>query len=150
MKLIFPATVALLLAAPAFAKCLRENPGRLDRCRRKVMAHLCARSPFRRVLLGLAGALALGCAAQEPPALFRGADMKLGEKLIAANKCVACHQQKVGGDGSAIYRPAGRIKTPGLLIGMVEQCSNQLNLTLFPDEVTAIAAVLNRDHYKFK
>ena len=26
----------------------------------------------------------------------------------------------------------------------------ELNLTLFPDEVTAISAVLNRDHYRFK
>jgi hypothetical protein len=33
---------------------------------------------------------------------------------------------------------------------MVEQCSLQLNLQLFPEEVDAIAAVLNRDHYKFK
>jgi hypothetical protein len=33
---------------------------------------------------------------------------------------------------------------------MVQQCSTQLNLQLFPEEVDAIAAVLNRDHYKFK
>jgi hypothetical protein len=25
-----------------------------------------------------------------------------------------------------------------------------LNLQMFPEEVTAVAAVLNRDHYKFK
>jgi hypothetical protein len=25
-----------------------------------------------------------------------------------------------------------------------------LNLGLFPEEVTSVAAVLNRDHYKFK
>lgn len=102
----------------------------------------------RRGLAGLAASCVMGCWAQ--PAIFRDADLKLGDKLIADNKCVACHQQKVGGDGSAIYRPAGRINTPGLLRGMVEQCSAQLNLTLFPEEVTAIAAVLNRDHYKFK
>lgn len=114
------------------------------------MSHLVASSRLRRILPGLVGAIALGCAAQEPPELFRGADLKLGEKLIADSNCVACHQRRVGGDGSAIYRPAGRINTPGLLRGMVEQCSTQLNLTLFPDEVTAIAAVLNRDHYKFK
>jgi hypothetical protein len=33
---------------------------------------------------------------------------------------------------------------------MVEQCNLELNLTLFPDEVTAISAVLNRDHYRFR
>lgn len=82
--------------------------------------------------------------------IFQGADLKLGEKLIAEQKCAACHQQKVGGDGSAIYKPAGRINTPGFLRGMVEQCNTQMNLGLFPEEVTAISAVLNRDHYKFK
>ena len=55
----------------------------------------------------------------------------------------------VGGDGSAIYRPAGRINTPGALRGMVDFCSTELNLQLFPEEVTAIAAVLQRDHYRF-
>jgi len=88
--------------------------------------------------------------AQELPALYSGADLKLGEKLIAENKCSACHQQKVGGDGSAMYKPAGRLNTPGLLRGMVEQCNTELNLGLFPEEVTSIAAVLNRDHYRFK
>lgn len=83
-------------------------------------------------------------------AVFPDADLKLGEKLMAEHKCVACHQQKVGGDGSAIYKPAGRINTPGFLRGMVEQCNTELNLGLFPEEVTSIAAVLNRDHYRFK
>ncbi len=84
------------------------------------------------------------------PAAYAGADLALGDKLIAEHRCAACHQQKVGGDGSAIYKPAGRINSPGLLRGMVEQCSLNLNLALFPDEVTAIAAALNRDHYRFK
>ena len=91
----------------------------------------------------------LPVAAQEP-AVFRGADLKLGERLITENKCVACHQQKVGGDGSSIYKPAGRINTPGFLRGMVEQCNTELNLGLFPEEVTAVAAVLNRDHFRFR
>ena len=81
---------------------------------------------------------------------LQGADLALGAKLIAENKCAQCHTGKVGGDGSAIYRPQGRINNAGLLRGMVENCSTQLNLQLFPEEVTAIAAVLNRDHYKFK
>ena len=86
----------------------------------------------------------------EIPSLYSGADLAMGTQLISKHKCVACHQQKVGGDGSAIYRPAGRIDTPGLLRGMVEQCNTELNLALFPEEVTSIAAVLNRDHYRFK
>ena len=56
----------------------------------------------------------------------------------------------MGGDGSAIYNPKGRINTPGLLRGMVEGCNTKFNFGLFPEEVTAIAAVLNRDYYKFK
>ena len=82
--------------------------------------------------------------------MFRNADLALGSKLIQENKCAQCHVQRVGGDGSAIYRPAGRINTPGFLRGMVEQCNTELNLGLFPEEVEAVAAVLNRDHYKFK
>jgi hypothetical protein len=81
--------------------------------------------------------------------IFKGADLALGARLIAENRCAQCHISKVGGDGSSIYRPKGRINNAGLLRGMVENCSAQLNLQLFPEEVTAIAAVLNRDHYKF-
>lgn len=84
------------------------------------------------------------------PSIFKGADLKLGEKLIEEHKCTACHVQKVGGNGSAIYKPLGRINTPGFLRGMVDQCNTEMNLGIFPDEVTSIAAVLNRDHYKFK
>ena len=84
------------------------------------------------------------------PAIFKGADLKMGEQLIAEHQCVACHTRWVGGDGSAIYKPLGRINTPAFLRGMVEQCNTELNLGLFPEEVTAIAAVLNRDHYRFK
>ena len=55
-----------------------------------------------------------------------------------------------GGDGSDVYNPAGRINTAGLLRGMVEQCNTELNFGMFPEDVTAVAAVLNRDHYKLK
>lgn len=103
------------------------------------------------ILIPIVLALGAGTAlAQQVPVIFQGADLKLGEKLIADNRCVACHQQKVGGDGSAMYKPGGRINAPGLLRGMVEQCNTELGLSLFPEEVTAIAAVLNRDHYRFK
>ncbi len=91
-----------------------------------------------------------GLAQAAGPAIFKDADLKLGEQLIAQGKCSQCHASKVGGDGSAIYKPTGRINEPGLLRGMVEQCNSMLNLQMFPEEVTAVAAVLNRDHYKFK
>lgn len=88
-------------------------------------------------------------AAQAAP-LFRDADLAMGEKLIQEHKCGACHARKVGGDGSAIYRPKGRINNAGALRGMVQYCSTELNLSLFPEEVTAMAAVLDRDHYHFE
>ncbi len=99
------------------------------------------------------GLLCLGAGAQPVPSaaeVFRGADLALGERLMKEHRCAACHVSKFGGDGSAIYRPAGRINTPGFLRGMVEQCNTELNLGLFPEEVSAVAAVLNRDHYRFK
>lgn len=97
----------------------------------------------------VAWALACGAATATPLAIFDGADLALGEQLVAENKCEACHTRKVGGDGSAIYRPQGRINTPAALRGMVQYCATELNLSLFPEEVTAIAAVLQRDHYRF-
>ena len=84
------------------------------------------------------------------PAIYKDADYKLGEKLIAESKCVAGHVSKVGGNGSAIYKPQGRINNASLLRGMVEQCNTELNLGMFPEDVTSVAAVINRDHYKFK
>ncbi len=98
-------------------------------------------------LLMLAPASALAQGAAE---LFRDADLALGEQLIRQHRCTECHIRKVGGDGSAIYRPAGRISTPGFLRGMVEQCNTELNLGMFPDEVSSVAAVLNRQWYRFK
>ena len=66
-------------------------------------------------------ALGMGSAASaQEPALFKNADLKLGQRLIAENKCAECHARKWADDGNAIYRPKGRINTPALLQGMVE------------------------------
>ena len=105
--------------------------------------------PAMMSVLLLAVGVSAGAQAQTP-AIFKDADIALGEKLVAEHKCAACHATKVGGDGSAIYTPQGRINTAGFLRGMVEQCNSTLNLGLFPEEVNAVAAVINRDHYKFK
>lgn len=104
------------------------------------------------LLAGLLPALAASAADAPGSAavLFRDADLAVGEKLIREHKCNECHARKYGGDGAAIYRPQGRVNTPAALRGMVEQCSLELNLAFFPDEVTSISAVLNRDHYRFK
>jgi hypothetical protein len=105
------------------------------------------------LLAGLACATAAHAqgagATASTPQIFRDADLALGEKLLRENDCAACHARKVGGDGSAIYRPKGRINSPSALRGMVDYCSTELKLSLFPEEVTAVAAVLQRDHYRF-
>lgn len=101
-------------------------------------------------VLALAWALCSPAQAQTAAELFKDADLALGAKLIAEHRCSECHARKVGGDGSAVYRPKGRINTPGLLRGMVEQCNTELNLGMFPEEVSSVAAVINRDHYRFK
>ena len=104
----------------------------------------------RRAFAACCAWWAMAALAQPVPEIFRGADLALGARLMAEHRCAECHARKVGGDGSAIFRPAGRIASPGFLRGMVEQCNMELNLGLFPEEVSAIAAVLNRDHYRFK
>lgn len=99
------------------------------------------------MVCGLVGAVS---SVGAEPAIFVGADIPLGERLMAEHRCAQCHTSKVGGDGSAIYKPAGRVNNPGALRGMVEQCNVTLNLQMFPEEVTAVSAVLNKAHYKFK
>lgn len=105
---------------------------------------------MKHLLLILSCWVALAATAQTLPDLYLGADLKLGEKLITESQCNACHIRNVGGNGFAIYRPAGRVNSLGALRGQVEACNTMLNLALFPEEVTSISAVLNRDHYHFK
>jgi len=102
------------------------------------------------LLLACALAQAQSQAPAPVPAEFKGADLALGEKLIRELDCDACHIRRVGGNGSAIYRPQGRISRPSALLTQVEVCNTELKLQLFPDDVQAIAAVLQRDHYRFR
>ena len=104
----------------------------------------------RALALSVACAAAAAVAAQPAAELFRGADLPAGERLIKEHQCAACHVRKVGGDGSLIYRPAGRIQTASALATMVERCNTELTLGMFPEDVIAVSAVLNRDHYRFK
>ena len=97
--------------------------------------------------LGLAGAYAWG---GDDASIFQGADLDMGRKLLKEHRCAECHAKKFGGDGSDVYRPLEKVKTAGQLRGMVEACNTELNFGMFPEEVTAVAAVLNKDHYKFK
>lgn len=113
-------------------------------------AHARWQVAVKPLLVTAAALLSMSAAAQTTASLYKDADLPLGEKLLREHRCADCHSRKVGGDGAAIYRPQGRINTAGALRGMVEQCNLELNLALFPEEVTSISAVLNRDHYRFK
>ena len=104
---------------------------------------------MKRAITALALALVTAAAWADGPAAFRDADLALGERLIAEHRCNQCHALKWADDGKAIYRPQGRINTPAALLAMVERCSSELSLTLFPEEIEAVAAVLNRDHSHF-
>ncbi|MEO7242807.1 MAG: hypothetical protein ABIW85_07815 [Variovorax sp.] len=101
------------------------------------------------IVLTVFALVATAALSQTTPQIFVGADLALGGRLIKEHRCTECHVGKVGGHGSQIYRPLERISTPGFLRGQVEQCNTELGLSLFPEEVTAVAAVLNRDHYHF-
>lgn len=96
------------------------------------------------------GGLLCGVSAQASPDALRDADLKLGERLIQEHRCTECHVSKVGSDGSAIYRPQGRVNSIAALVTMVDRCNTELGLHLFPEDVSAVAAVLNRDHYHLK
>ena len=83
------------------------------------------------------------------PVLCR-ADASIGEKLHA-QKCVACHAQKFGGDGSKIYlRPDRLIHDRTALGQRVSMCSTMVKAGWFPEEETAVADFLAVRYYKFK
>jgi hypothetical protein len=102
-----------------------------------------------QLALGLTLLMAAAGAAAADLYRYPDADIALGDQLVREHRCEQCHVRRVGGDGSGIYRPTGRVNNPGALRGMVEMCSVELKLQLFPEEITAVAAVLQRDHYRF-
>lgn len=108
------------------------------------------RKPAFAVIGGLLALLVAMAWGADDASIFKGADLELGRKLLKEHRCAECHAKKFGGDGSDVYRPLEKVKTAGQLRGMVEACNTELNFGMFPEEVTAVAAVLNKDHYKFK
>ena len=105
---------------------------------------------MKKISLLVAALMSMGVAQAQQHPLFKGADLELGAKLIAENKCEECHARRVGGNGSAIYKPKGRINSAGALRGMVEYCNTELNAGFFPEDTTAVAAKLNASYYKFR
>jgi mono/diheme cytochrome c family protein len=101
-----------------------------------------------RTALAIVSVLILaGSALAEP---FPKADPKAGGKLFADAKCMACHAQRFGGDGSGIFtRPERKVKSADALLKQIRACVTQLNVQWFPDEEEHVAAYLNQRYYKF-
>lgn len=73
-----------------------------------------------------------------------------GRKLVESNKCEACHQGRIAGPEGTIYtRKERRVTSWPKLKSQVAMCTNQLNLSLFPEDEESIAAFLNSAYYKF-
>jgi mono/diheme cytochrome c family protein len=87
------------------------------------------------VLIG-AGALLAGL----PAGAAEGVD---AHALIEKN-CTSCH-------GSEVYtRPDRKMTSFSALKTQVEACNTNLNTQMFPEEVAAVATLLNEEYYKFE
>lgn len=97
----------------------------------------------------IAALMLLSFAAAAGP--FPEADIATGKKDHAKH-CVACHEQKYGGqDGSDIYiRVDRKVTSPSGLSQQLTACTTMLNLDLFPEDEMNIAGYLNKHYYKFK
>jgi len=94
------------------------------------------------------GALVLSGSVLAAP--FPKADPTAGKKLFDDAKCMTCHAQRVGGDGSSLFtRPDRKVKSADALLKQVRACVTQLNVQWFPDEEEHVAAFLNQRYYKF-
>lgn len=85
------------------------------------------------------------------PALALAAgDPAEGAKLVAENRCEACHHNKTLGDAKAVYlRKDRKVTSLAKLQAQVALCNSELNLKLFPDDEEHIVAYLNETYYKF-
>lgn len=72
-----------------------------------------------------------------------------GQKLHQA-KCVACHVQQYGGDGSQIYQRADRkVRSIEGLMARVAGCNRQVNAGFNPDDINDVVSYLNETYYHF-
>lgn len=80
---------------------------------------------------------------------FVEGDFNIGKSLVE-KQCIACHAERFGGDGSAIYTREHRIvKTSRGLLAQIRNCNTMLDLKWFEDEELHVANYLNKTYYKF-
>ncbi len=102
----------------------------------------------KKLLLTL---ILLGVHAVSQATPFAKADATAGKKLFDQHKCNSCHISMLGGDGNGMFtRPDHKIKSPDSLKTQVQNCSTNLGLMLFEDDVENMSAYLNKNYYKFK
>lgn len=81
---------------------------------------------------------------------FNQADAKAG-KVLVDKQCIACHAERFGGDGSAIYtREDRKIHTSRGLLAQIRNCNTMLGTKWFEDEELNVARYLNNTYYKFE
>lgn len=98
----------------------------------------------------LAAIIAIAATSAGPTFATEKIDAKAG-KALHDKQCVACHVQRWGGDGSAVYTRAERkIKDATALRQRVAACSAQTGSKFFPEDEANVAAYLAQQYYKFK
>ncbi|MDX9950692.1 MAG: cytochrome c [Methylophilaceae bacterium] len=86
-------------------------------------------------------------AAAEP---FAAGDFNIGKSMVEKH-CIACHAERFGGDGSAIYTRENRlVKSSRGLLAQIRNCNTMLDLKWFEDEELHVANYLNKTYYKFE
>ncbi len=80
------------------------------------------------------------------------ADVDIGKgKVLHDRKCVACHAERFGGDGSRMYLRQDRIiHDRDALDQRVATCSSMTRTGWFPDDEENVAAYLATRYYKFE
>lgn len=80
---------------------------------------------------------------------FAEGDFNIGKSMVE-KQCIACHAERFGGNGSAIYTREYRIvKTSRGLLAQIRNCNTMLDLKWFEDEELHVANYLNKTYYKF-
>jgi mono/diheme cytochrome c family protein len=96
---------------------------------------------IRSILLLMLATLSVNALANADPA--KG-------KQLHDQKCISCHVERFGGDGSKIYLRTDRlIHNRVALDQRVAVCSAQTNAGWLPDEEANVAEFLAKRYYKF-
>ncbi len=84
-----------------------------------------------------------------PLASAAAPDPAEGGRLVQANKCEVCHQNKFPGPVGTIYlRKDRKVTSWAKLKSQVAMCNTMLKSGLFPEDEEHIAAFLNQTYYK--